>query len=156
MAASSDQDPAVEITFGRHCGVFDGERAVITVHGVVTESDAAQMMDFILRWDARAGNLGMVLRAPESFSVTPEARKYFVRSSRVGLPAIPMAVMGTSAIVRGILTLLINAMRITLQRDVPVRFCSTDEEALSWLSDQMKLRAVQLANMKVIAATPKS
>jgi hypothetical protein len=67
-----------------------------------------------------------------------------------------MAVMGTSAIVRGILTLLINAMRITLQRDVPVRFCSTDEEALSWLSDQMKLRAVQLANMKVIAATPKS
>ena len=35
------------------------------------------------------------------------------------------------------------------------RFCSTDEEALSWLSDQMKLRAVQLANMKVTAATPK-
>ena len=60
----------MEITFGRHRGVFDGERAVITVHGVVTESDAAQMMDFILRWDARAGNLGMVLRAPESFSVT--------------------------------------------------------------------------------------
>lgn len=145
MPSNDNAGSAVEQRIGTHDGSFDGELVCVTVNGEVTESDAAQMMDFIIRCDLSAGNLGMLVRAPGAFSVSPAARRYLAKSSTGDRPPIPMAVMGTSMLVRGILMLLLNAIRITLRIDVPVRFCETEAEAVAWLKAQVVLRAQVLA-----------
>ncbi len=144
MPSNDNAGSAVE-RIGTHDGSFDGELACFTVNGEVTESDAAQMMDFIIRSDLAAGNLGILVRTTGAFAVSPSARRYLAKHSTGERPPIPMAVLGTSMLVRGILMLLLNAIRITLRIDVPVRFCETEAEAVDWLKAQVELRARVLA-----------
>ena len=94
----------------------------VTVCGAISEAEAIKLMDFILNSDRELGNLTMLIYATADFSVTPEARRYLVKSSRTDRPAIPVAVVGTGVLARAILTLLINAIRITTRMYVPIRF----------------------------------
>ena len=101
----------------------------VTVCGAISEAEAITLMDFILVCDRELGNLTMLIYATADFSVTPEARRYLVKSSRTDRPAIPVAVVGTGVLARAILTLLINAIRITTRMYVPIRFFQTDQDA---------------------------
>lgn len=145
MSADKVLGHPADVTVGSHRALFDGTCVRIAVQGVVSEADAIQLMAFILHWDHAVGNIALMVHTPAAFSVTPEARKYFVRSARTGRPPIPMVVIGTSAMVRGILMLLINAIRITLQTDVPVRFCESEAESLDWLKEKHRQREAFLA-----------
>ena len=120
----------------------------VTVCGAISEAEAITLMDFILVCDRELGNLTMLIYATADFSVTPEARRYLVKSSRTDRPAIPVAVVGTGVLARAILTLLINAIRITTRMHVPIRFFQTDQDAAPWLTDQLAQRETLLASKR--------
>lgn len=139
MSATRGTAHCVEQTIGAHHGRLDGDIVVLTLNGSVSETEAIAIMDFLLRHDPEDRRLGLLVLIPGSFSVTHPARKVLVNSSRSDRPAIPMAVVG--GVARVIITLLLNAIRILLRKDVPVRFCSNETEGRHWLREQIPLRA---------------
>ena len=87
----------------------------------------------------------VVIELSDEFTVTPEARRFLVKSSRPERPPVPMAVIGTGVLVRAVLTLLVNAIRITMRMDVPLSFFSTEPLARAWLTEQLVHRSMLIA-----------
>lgn len=133
---------------GKHQLSLADRVVMIEVRGTVSLQEAELLMDYILHCDRTEPNLGMLVLAAEEFSVSPEARRFMVKSSNRERPPIPMAVVGTGIVARAILTLLINAIRITMRMDVPMGFFVTEAEARAWLTVQLVHRAELLAHKR--------
>ena len=130
---------------GKHQLSLHSGIVIIEVNGILSLEEAEHLMDYIHRCDMTEPNLGMLVLAKDEFSVTPEARRFLVKSSRPERPPVPMAVVGTGVLVRAVLTLLINAIRITMRMDVPMSFFSTEALARAWLTEQLVHRTTLLA-----------
>lgn len=122
---------------GKHQLSLHSGIVIIEVNGILSLEEAEHLMDYIHRCDMTEPNLGMLVLANEEFSVTPEARRFLVKSSRPERPPVPMAVVGTGVLVRAVLTLLVNAIRITMRMDVPLSFFPSEVQARSWLKEQL-------------------
>ncbi len=130
------------LVLGAHRVSLDGEVVNLRLRGAFSASEVNALMDYIIGCDLALGNLGMVVVTEGDFSIEPEARRSIAqRSTLNGRPLMPMAVIGTGPMVRAIFILLINAIRITLRKPVPVTFFATVEESHKWMQDQLRERA---------------
>ncbi len=134
------------LVLGKHQVSLDGEIVYVRLHEAVSAPEANALMDYIIACDLAIGNLGMVVVTEGDFSITPEARRTIAqRSNFNGRPLMPMAVIGTGPVVRAIFILLINAIRITLRKPVPVGFFAMIEESHKWMQGQLRERVQLLA-----------
>ncbi|HMU39511.1 MAG TPA: STAS/SEC14 domain-containing protein [Pseudomonadota bacterium] len=132
---------------GTHRFCFDGEIVTFTVNGEVSESDLIETTSRIYRHDDEAGNLGIIAKIEGSYSISPDARKYLSKATRKDRPGVPMAVLGISTVARAFLFLVMNAIRLVRQKEVPMAIFSTENEARAWLKDQMDRRKQKLDAM---------
>lgn len=134
------------LVLGEHLVSLDGEVVNVQLRGAFSAPEANALMDYIIGCDLALGNLGMLVVTEGDFSITPEARRSIAqRSNFNGRPLMPMAVIGTGTAVRAIFVLLINAIRITLRKPVPVTFFATVEASHKWMQDQLRERAQLVA-----------
>lgn len=127
--------------FGRHQVVWDGEFLTVMLDGDLAESEAVALLDEIRTFDEDVGNFGLILQALGSVGFPPETRKTISSRTRPERPPFPTAVIGTSLVMRAVLTLLVNAIRLTSKTDIPVRFFATKEESVGWLRERVAARA---------------
>ena len=130
---------------GPHRAQLDQSVLRLELEGEVTVAHAAQLMEFIFASDAAQDRLGLLIVTKSKLAISAEARRFLVKSSRSTRPSMPTAVIGTGALVRALLTLLLNATRLTMRKEVPAAFFATEAEALPWLHAQIEHRARALA-----------
>jgi len=133
---------------GPHRAQLDQSILRVELDGEVTVAHAAQLMEFVYAADTAQDRLGLLVVTKSKLAISAEARRFMVkdsRSHRAGRPAVPTAVIGTGALIRALLTLLLNATRLTLRKDVPAAFFDSEAEALPWLHAQIEHRARALA-----------
>ena len=149
LTQAQAQAQAQALRFGSHHAVVDGLILVVRTDGPFTEVDAKTFMDFVEAQHDRLGNLGLLVFVSGSVSFTPQARQHMGSRTAPDLPGLPMAVLGASLIVRTVLTLVVNAIRLTSRQGIPLRFFSSEETARGWLTEQLGVRAAQLANLSM-------
>ena len=130
---------------GQHQLSLDSGIVILQVNGALSLEEVELLMDYIHRCGITEPNLGMLLLANGEFSVTPEARRFVVKNSRTERPPVPVAMIGSRALLRAVLMLLLNAIRLSLRMDVPVSFFSTEAPARAWLTEQLVHRTTLLA-----------
>ena len=82
----------------------------------------------------------------------PQTRKVLAQRSDNGYTPLPLAVVGASLPVRAVLTLVLNAIRLLLRKDVATAFLKSEAEATSWLQPRMLARAELLRQKRHSAA----
>jgi hypothetical protein len=130
---------------GPHRAEFDGSILRVYLDGEVTVPQAAKLMEILFAIDAAQDHIGLLILTNGKLGISAEARRFLVKSSRATRPAVPTAIIGTEALIRALLTLLLNAARLTLRKEVPAAFFATEPEALPWLLAQIEHRARALA-----------
>lgn len=138
------------LRFGNHQSVIDGPLLITQLNGQLTEADAIQFMDFVEAQHERLGNLGMLVLLGQDVSFTPQARQHMGSRTNPSTPGLPMAVLGASLLQRTVLTLVVNAIRLTSSQAIPLRFFSTEQAARDWLTEQLGIRAATLANQGML------
>lgn len=145
MSKPSADNAGTPKQFGRHQGVWDGEFLTLSLDGEISEPEALALLDLVRKFEDDVGNFGLILHALGSVGFPPETRKTISASTRSDRPPFPTAVIGTSLVTRAVLTLLVNAIRLTSKVDIPVRFFATKEESVGWLRERVAERALLVA-----------
>lgn len=138
------------LRFGNHQSVLDGSILIARIDGPFTGSDASQFLDFLQAQNDRVGNLGLLVFLSGDVSFTPQARQHMGSRTNPNTPGLPMAVLGASLLQRTVLTLVVNAIRLTSSQAIPMRFFSTEQAARDWLTEQLGIRAAALANQGML------
>jgi hypothetical protein len=119
---------------------FDPPVIIVEIEGALTVDESAALLAKIGEIELAHRECGLLIFAGARFSVTADARRHLVATSSSDRPAIPVAVMGAGAVARALFTLMINAIRLTTRKNVPVAFFSTEQEARQWLLPLIKSR----------------
>lgn len=132
------------LQYGPHRLRFAAPIILIEVEGTVVEEEAAELLAKIGEIELAHKECGLLIIAGTKFSITADARRHLVSTSGAKRPALPTAVVGTSVVIRALFTLLLNAVRLTRRKNVPLAFFSTEQEAYAWLLPLIKARAEDL------------
>lgn len=132
------------LQYGPHRLRFAAPVIIIEVEGTVVEEEASAMLAKIGELELAHRECGLLVIAGTKFSITADARRHLVSTSGSQRPAIPTAVVGTSVVIRALFTLLLNAIRLTRRKNVPLAFFSTEQEARKWILPLIQTRASEL------------
>ena len=80
-----------------------------------------------------------------------QSRQVLAHRAGEGEHPIPIAIIGATLPLRAIVTLLINAVRLVLRREVPISFVKAEADALAWLKPAMQARAATILESKKLA-----
>lgn len=139
---------------GPHCyRIHDGIFAVRT-QGVFTVEHTHLLLDQMIRLQSQQDACGVLLNVSDGLEVPPQTRKVLAQRSDNGYTPLPLAVVGASLPVRAVLTLVLNAIRLLLRKDVATAFLKSEAEATSWLQPRMLARAELLRQKRHSAAAP--
>lgn len=117
---------------------------IIDAEGAVTAEESRALLAKIGELELGHKACGLLVIAGTGFSITADARRHLVSTSGSKRPVIPLAVVGTSVVTRTLFTLLLNAIRLTTRKRVPVAFFSTESEARKWIVPLIQARAAAL------------
>lgn len=129
---------------------------VITIRtqGVFTVENTHLLLDQMIRLQSQQDACGVLLNVSEGLEVPPQTRKVIAQRSDNGYTPLPLAVVGASLPVRAVLTLVLNAIRLLLRKDVATVFLKSEAEAISWLQPRMLARAELLRQKQQSAVIP--
>jgi hypothetical protein len=131
--------------------IHDGIFAVRT-QGVFTVEHTHLLLDQMIRLQSQQDACGVLLNVSDGLEVPPQTRKVLAQRSDNGYTPLPLAVVGASLPVRAVLTLVLNAIRLLLRKDVATAFLKSEAEATSWLQPRMLARAELLRQKRHSAA----
>lgn len=131
--------------------IHDGIFAVRT-QGVFTVEHTHLLLDQMIRLQSQQDACGVLLNVSDGLEVPPQTRKVLAQRSDNGYTPLPLAVVGASLPVRAVLTLVLNAIRLLLRKDVATAFLKSEAEATSWLHPRMLARAELLQQKRHSAA----
>lgn len=117
---------------------------VIEVEGAVTADESSALLAKIGELELAHKECGLLVIAGTGFSITADARRHLVSTSGSKRPVVPLAVVGTGVVTRALFTLLLNAIRLTTRKSVPVAFFPTEPEARKWILPLIQARAAAL------------
>lgn len=122
--------------FGAHCVEVEGNLVRIQLHGLFDEQHAREFYALLARVRSQRGSVYCVADMHEAGPPTQGARRHIVACFRGGQRIDAFVYIGANIMVRSMITLLFNAARLWMgsAMDTPIRFLSSDTEALSWLS----------------------
>jgi hypothetical protein len=106
----------------------------------------------MIRLQSQQDACGVLLNVSDGLEVPPQTRKVLAQRSDNGYTPLPLAVVGASLPVRAVLTLVLNAIRLLLRKDVATAFLKSEAEATSWLHPRMLARAELLRQKRHSAA----
>jgi hypothetical protein len=127
-------------------GIFRLETA-----GEFTAEQTHILIDALLFWQQREDECGALLDVSGGVGVPAETRRVMAQRSGEGVLPLPMAVVGAGLATRAVLTLMVNAIRLVLKKDVPLAFCKDDNEAIQWLQPKITERAARLRALRASA-----
>lgn len=129
---------------------------VITIRtqGVFTVENTHLLLDQMILLQSQQDACGVLLNVSEGLEVPPQTRKVIAQRSDNGYTPLPLAVVGASLPVRAVLTLVLNAIRLLLRKDVATVFLKSEAEAISWLQPRMLTRAELLRQKQQSAVIP--
>jgi hypothetical protein len=125
---------------GPHHLRFEPPILYVDMDAVVSEDEAHAVLRVLVELDQLSGELALLVTTGPNFSITAAARRVLVKSNAGQRPGLPMAVIGSGPLVRTLMTLLINAVRLTSRTAIPVAFFSSAAEAQPWLTAQIPRR----------------
>jgi hypothetical protein len=123
----------------------------LEAHGEFSVADGYELVDMLVKLQAARPDCGVLIDVRGGISMPAATRKVMAERAGEGPMPIPMAVIGASLPVRAMMTLLMNAIRVILRRNVPTAFLATPEEAVPWLRARAEDRAAQLAALAAAA-----
>ena len=139
---------------GPHRYRIQGGVITIRTQGVFTVENTHLLLDQMILLQSQQDACGVLLNVSEGLEVPPQTRKVIAQRSDNGYTPLPLAVVGASLPVRAVLTLVLNAIRLLLRKDVATVFLKSEAEALSWLQPRMLTRAELLRQKQQSAVIP--
>jgi hypothetical protein len=131
-----------------HDGVF-----AIRTQGVFSVEDTHLLLDQMVLMQSQQDACGVLLNVSDGLEVPPQTRKALAQRSDNGYTPLPLAVVGASLPVRAVLTLVLNAIRLLLRKDVATVFLKSEAEAITWLQPRMLARAELMRQKRQSAAS---
>lgn len=123
-----------EVTFGLHHARCEGRFLIVYFDGPLTLSEFLQFRAYSDAVVAAQGGVYVLCHAAQSGGVTAEARRKVVEwatsSNVLGVANIRAGMM-----VRGLASLLANAIRLVSGRMPPIAFVATEQEARAWAQE---------------------
>ena len=139
---------------GPHRYRIQGGVITIRTQGVFTVENTHLLLDQMILLQSQQDACGVLLNVSEGLEVPPQTRKVIAQRSDNGYTPLPLAVVGASLPVRAVLTLVLNAIRLLLRKDVATVFLKSEAEAISWLQPRMLTRAELLRQKQQSAVIP--
>lgn len=128
---SADRSPQ----FGKHRVEVDGNLVRIQLHGLFDEGHARAFYALMAQVRSQCGSVYCLADMREAGPPTQGARRHIVACFRAGQRVDAFVYIGANLMVRSMITLLFNAVRLWRgSMDIPIRFAHSDAEGLSWLS----------------------
>jgi len=119
--------------------------------GPIDVAQANQLVDLLVFLQAQSQACGVLVDVSGGLEVPLQSRQVLAQRAGEGEHPIPIAVIGATLPLRAIVTLLLNAVRLVLRRQVPITFVKAEAEALAWLRPAMQARATAILESKRLA-----
>lgn len=123
--------------FGQHVAWAEEDTFFDTPRGDISLTEMRQMLDLVEEIKQRQGRVFVITKVRELGAISPEARRMCAQWALQN-PISAAAVVGASVATRALLTLVLRAMNLFHPKNMPVRFCSSEEEARLWVAEQRK------------------
>lgn len=122
----------------------DADILFLEIHDVFSLEDAEKMYELSDAMQAQYGYVLTVFDASDAKGMSPAARRLVAERARQYGVHGAAAIIGASLVVRTLVQLMRNAVRLFGGSQAPMQFCSTAEEAVKWLAVQrIELRPVE-------------
>lgn len=131
----------MEWFIGAHHAREEGDVLAVTLVGNESAEEAQEFLRILERLIERHDRYGMLVGIQQLGTVSPEARR--LTGKWPGSSACyGNAVYGGSIATRTIVMFVLRAIQLFRQKDLPVAFFKTEEEARAWLAVQRE-RAIK-------------
>lgn len=112
-------------SIGNHQVRSEEDLFFVVARGLITDEDADALLGSLNAVHAERGRVIVIVDASHGLSVGPAARRRMAQESK----AYGMVVFGAGALVRSLITLVNNALRLLTGRNAPLLFCANEQEA---------------------------
>jgi len=136
---------------GLHRYHIIGSMLRLETSGPIDVSQANQLVDLLVFLQAQSQACGVLVDVSGGLEVPLQSRQVLAHRAGEGEHPIPIAIIGATLPLRAIVTLLINAVRLVLRREVPISFVKAEADALAWLKPAMQARAATILESKKLA-----
>lgn len=136
---------------GLHRYHIIGSMLRLETSGPIDVPQANQLVDLLVILQAQSQACGVLVDVSGGLEVPLQSRQVLAHRAGEGEHPIPIAIIGATLPLRAIVTLLINAVRLVLRREVPITFVKAEADALAWLKPAMQARAATILESKKLA-----
>lgn len=136
---------------GLHRYHIIGSMLRLETSGPIDVPQANQLVDLLVILQAQSQACGVLVDVSGGLEVPLQSRQVLAHRAGEGEHPIPIAIIGATLPLRAIVTLLINAVRLVLRREVPISFVKAEADALAWLKPAMQARAATILESKKLA-----
>jgi hypothetical protein len=136
---------------GLHRYHIIGSMLRLETSGPIDVPQANQLVDLLVFLQAQSQACGVLVDVSGGLEVPLQSRQVLAHRAGEGEHPIPIAIIGATLPLRAIVTLLINAVRLVLRREVPISFVKAEADALAWLKPAMQARAATILESKKLA-----
>lgn len=112
-------------SIGNHQARVEDDLCFIVARGLITDEDAEAFLSILDAVHVERGRVIVIVDASHGLSVGPTARRRMAAESK----AYGMVVFGAGVLVRSLITLINNALRLITGRNAPLLFCANEQEA---------------------------
>lgn len=112
-------------SIGNHQVRIEDDLFFVIAKGLITDEDADALLSSLNAVHDDQGRVIVIVDASQEVSVGPAARRRMAKESK----AYGMIVFGAGILVRSLIILVNNALRLITGRNAPLIFCSDEQEA---------------------------
>lgn len=122
--------------FGKHLVRIEQDTVFVRAQGDITGAEVVELCDQMLKVQKQYGCVFEVVDARASGTMNTEARRMNAEWYRRNEIDLEVAIFGASRLMRGLFSLIINAIRLLGGRQPRVQFVATEAEALDWVEQR--------------------
>jgi hypothetical protein len=112
-------------SIGNHQVRTEDDLFFVVARGLITDEDADALLGSLNAVHVERGRVIVIVDASHGVSVGPAARRRMAQESK----AYGMVVFGAGVVVRSLIFLINNALRLITGRNAPLLFCADEQDA---------------------------